>query len=303
MTQQDLQEQQVETSLPPMGFDVIRREFMKDKLAMFSLILLVSIVLFVYIAPLLHDFETLTRVSPMSIFDKHTPPGDKFFLGSDDGGRDVLSLLIIGARNSLFIGFMVTIITATFGIGLGIMSGYYGGLFDEITMRIVDFISILPTFVIIIAVTTVVKQYNAWTLILIISLFGWTYYARLFRTRTLSEASKDYVNASKTMGTYDWKIMLTGILPNLSSLLATQLVLSFAGNIGLETGLTFLGFGLPTGTPSLGTLISAASSPDVIKNKIWVWLPATLFVLVMTLCINYIGQALGRAANAKQRLG
>lgn len=80
------------------------------------------------------------------------------------------------------------------------------------------------------------------------------------------------------------------------------MTLSLASNIGLETGLTFLGFGLPESTPSLGTLISYASHPDVMENKWWVWLPASLLILVVMLCINYVGQAIKRASDARQRL-
>ena len=96
--------------------------------------------------------------------------------------------------------------------------------------------------------------------------------------------------------------MLFEVFPNLSSLVIVNMTLSLASNIGLETGLTFLGFGLPESTPSLGTLISYASHPDVMENKWWVWLPASLLILVVMLCINYIGQAIKRASDARQRL-
>ena len=105
------------------------------------------------------------------------------------------------------------------------------------------------------------------------------------------------------MGTRDWKIILFELLPNLSSMMITNLTLSFAGNIGIETGLSYLGFGLPVGTPSIGTLIGYANNPDVIENKTWVWLPAVIFVLTLMLCVNYIGQTLQRAADARQRRG
>ena len=133
--------------------------------------------------------------------------------------------------------------------------------------------------------------------------FYWVGSARLFRTRTLQEASLDYVNASKTLGSSDLRIMFREILPNLSSLIIVNLILRLAGNIGIETGLTYLGFGLPFTTPSLGTLISAAKNADIIENKLWVWLPATILILIMMLCINYVGQALQRAADSRQRLG
>lgn len=290
-----------EDALPPMGFEIIKREFLKDKVAMGALIILLTILIAAFISPLFFDVNEVTRVD---IFSRYAAPGEKgYILGADEGGRDIFSLLFLGTRNSVFIGFAVTIITAVVGISLGVISGYYGGIIDDIMMRVVDFIMVLPQFMIIIVVVTIVGRFNAWTLINVISVFGWAGITRLFRTATLSEASKDYIAASKTMGTHDMVIMFAGLLPNLSSLIITDLTLSFAGNIGLETGLSFLGFGLPAGTPSLGTLISYANNPDVIENKMWVWLPAALVILVLMLSINYIGQALQRAADSRQRIG
>ena len=308
MTQEQLnmsQEVNIQTTdeetLPPMGFEIIKREFLKDKVALAALIIILLIIGAAFISPLIFDVNEVTRVD---IFSRFAKPGEKgFMLGADEGGRDIFSLLFLGTRNSVLIGFAVTIITSIVGIMLGIISGYYGGVIDDIMMRIVDFIMVLPQFMIIIVIVTIVGRFNAWTLIWIISLFGWAGITRLFRTATLSEASKDYIAAGKTMGTRDPVIMFGGLLPNLSSLIITNLTLAFAGNIGLETGLSFLGFGLPAGTPSLGTLISYANNPDVIENKMWVWLPAVLVILVLMLCINYIGQALQRVADSRQRIG
>lgn len=290
-----------EDTLPPMGFEIIKREFLRDKVGMVALIILVTILLAAFLSPLFFDIDQVTRVS---IFDRYTPPGeDGYLLGADEGGRDIFALLFLGTRNSVFIGFSVTIITSIVGIAFGIISGYYGGIVDDILMRIIDFILVLPQLMIIIVIVTIIGRFDAWALIWIISVFGWAGITRLFRTATLSESSKDYIAASKTMGTKDLRIMFFGLLPNLSSLMITNLTLAFAGNIGLETGLSFLGFGLPTGTPSLGTLISYASNPDIIENKMWVWLPAVITILVLMLSINYIGQALQRVADSRQRIG
>ena len=292
-------------SLPPMGFEVIRREFMKDKLALFSLLVLIAIFLFLYVAPYFLNLESATKVQ---IFNRYTTPGSvvdghTYVLGADEGGRDVLAQLILGGRNSITIALIVTALTMIIGLVVGIVSGYYGGRVDNFIMRLVDFVMIIPGFILFITLNTILKANTVLGISLTFSVIYWTSYARLFRTRTLSEASKDYINASKTMGTRDWKIMLTELLPNISSLIITQLVLSMAGNIGLETGLSYLGFGLPIGTPSLGTLIGTAKTADIIENKQWVWLPAALFILVLMLCINYIGQAVQRSTDARQRLG
>lgn len=288
-------------STPPTGFQVIVREFLKDKIALAALIILTLIFLFIYIGPFFINEATALKVN---ILQRYKAPGvNGFLLGSDEGGRDVFAMLVIGARNSVTIGFIITILTCIIGIIVGLISGYYGKWVDTTLMRIVDFIMILPTLMIIIVFVTVIPNYTLFHFIIIMTLFFWVGSARLFRTRTLQEASLDYVNASKTLGSSDLQIMFREILPNISSLIIVNLILRLAGNIGIETGLTYLGFGLPYTTPSLGTLISAAKTQDIIENKMWVWLPATILILVMMLCINYIGQAFQRAADARQRLG
>jgi len=288
-------------STPPTGFQVIVREFLKDKIALAALIILTLIFLFIYIGPFFINEATALKVN---ILQRYKAPGvNGYLLGSDEGGRDVFAMLVIGARNSVTIGFTITILTCIIGIIVGLISGYYGKWVDTTLMRIVDFIMILPTLMIIIVFVTVIPNYTLFHFILIMTLFYWVGSARLFRTRTLQEASLDYVNASKTLGSSDLQIMFREILPNISSLIIVNLILRLAGNIGIETGLTYLGFGLPYTTPSLGTLISAAKTQDIIENKMWVWLPATILILVMMLCINYVGQALQRAADSRQRLG
>lgn len=288
-------------ALPPMGFEVIRREFVKDKMAMTALLVFVAIILVAFIGSMIIDHDAATKVD---LFSRYAKPGEKgYLLGADDGGRDVLSLLIIGTRNSVFIGFAVTIITSIISITLGLIAGYYGGRVEDIMMRIVDFVLVLPPLVMIIVIVTIVRRFDIMSLILILSSLGWAGGVRLFRTSALSESSKDYISASKTMGTPDWKIIFFELMPNISSIIITNLTLSLSGNIGIETSLTFLGFGLPSQTPSLGTLIATASNPDVIQNKVWVWLPAVIIILVLMLSINYMGQAFQRVADSKQRLG
>jgi len=295
-----LTEPDLSASSPPTGFQVIAREFMKDKLAMFSLISLVVVIVGIFIWALLIDQEQMMRVS---LRDKFAPPGDKFFLGADQGGRDILGQLIIGARNSLTIAIAVTVITGVIGIFIGLVTGYFGGWIDNIFMRIIDFFITIPALMIIIVFVTIVPKYNIPIFILIISVFLWPSIARLVRSKALSEGKRDYINASKTMGTSDAAIIFKKMMPNLSSILIVELTLSFAGNVGIETGLSFLGFGLPPSTPSLGTLVSYATNPLILSEKWWIWVPASMLILFLMLAINYVGQAMRRSADAKQRLG
>ena len=287
----------------PTGFSVIVREFKKDKIALFSFFAVTIFIIAVFVASM---FINLQQLQTVDIFRKYeTPSFNNFwnFFGRDSGGRSVMGYVIVGARNSITIGVIITIVTTFIGLFVGLCMGYYGGKIDAWGMRIVDFISIMPSVMIIIVFVSIVPKYGIFQFILIFSMFYWTRTTRLARSKTLSETRRDYVNASKTMGTSDLKIMFSEILPNISSIIIVNGTLALASNIGIEVALSFLGFGLPAATPSLGTLISYASKPEIIQYKAYVWLPAALVLLFMMLGIYYIGQALRRAADAKQRLG
>ncbi|MFJ8513021.1 ABC transporter permease [Lysinibacillus xylanilyticus] len=288
-------------STPPTGIQVVIREFRKDKIALISFIGMNLLIIAILIAAMLMDQDEILKIK---LLERYTEPGvNGYFLGADEAGRDMLGQLIIGAKNSILIAIAITLIANTIGVVLGIIMGYYGGFIDNLFMRIIDFLMTLPTLMIIIVLVTIIPKYGVFELILILSAFQWIGTARLVRSKALSEGRRDYVSASKTMGTSDFAIMFKGILPNLSSLLIVELTLNFAGNVGIETGLSFLGFGLPPSTPSLGTLVSYATNPIVLSSKWWVWLPASILILILMLGINYVGQALRRAADAKQRIG
>ncbi|MEB3073186.1 ABC transporter permease [Parvimonas sp. C2] len=287
--------------ITPSAFKVIVREFKKDKLATFSFILFVTIILVVFIGSLFFNLEEVMKVNLMNSYLK---PGEQgFILGTDQGGRPLLGQLFLGTRNSILIGASVTFLTNLIGIIVGLIIGFYGGIVDNIIMRIIDFIQVLPILMLIIVFVTLVPRYNAFTFVIIMTVFYWVGIARLVRSKALSEGRRDYISASKTMGTPSWKIMFGGILPNISSILIISAILDLAGNMGIEIGLTFLGFGLPDGVPSLGTLINKALDPTVLRDRMYIWFPASMVVLVLMLSINYAGQALRRASDAKQRLG
>lgn len=297
----DINEEELKAlSEAPTFWQILKKEFKKDRLATFCLIMLIIIFAAILIGAAVLDQEQVMRIN---LRNKYLPPGNEFILGTDIGGRSIAAQLFIGGRNSLLIGFAVTIFTSGIGIVVGLIVGYYGGKVDNIIMRICDFVQVLPATMLIITFVVIIPTYTMWHFILIMTAFYWVGMTRLVRSKALTESRRDYVNASKIMGTNDLTIMFKGILPNISSIIIVDLILSFAGNIGIETGLSFLGFGLPPSTPSLGTLVSYARTPGAMSDKLWLWLPASLLILVMMLCINYVGQAVRRASDAKQRLG
>lgn len=283
------------------GLKVLAREFAKDRGALGALILLIILFLGIFIGAL---FLNTDKVMTVDIFKQYNHPGaDGMLLGGDEGGRDVFKMLILGARNSLLIGIAITVLIEVIGTVFGLVAGYYGGKVDNIMMRFLDFMMVLPTLMIIIVVVTIIPKYTMWSFVLIMSAFYWVGTARLIRSKALSESKKDYISASKTSGSSDLKIILKELLPNLSSIIIVDATLMLAGNIGIEVSLTYLGFGFPDSVPSLGTLVGYANDPSVLTLRPWVWLPAALLILVICVGISYVGNVLRRAADARQRLG
>lgn len=284
----------------PSGFSIIWRELVRDKLALISLIFLIGITIFVYGVSIVLNQEEIVKVDLFAIYE---PPGEDFILGTDYGGRDVFGQLIIGTRNSLSIAIIVTVLTGIIGITFGLTSGYFGGHIDNIMMRILDFFLILPFTMIVIAFVAIVPKYSIVTFSLIMTAFLWMSIARLIRSKALQEKELDYIQAAKTLGTSNVKIIFKHLLPNCSSLIIVTMTLNLAANIGLESGLSFLGFGFPENTPSLGTLLSYARNPQTLESRWWIWVPASVMILLLMLCVNNVGQALKRATDARQRRG
>ncbi|MGG3574581.1 ABC transporter permease [Bacillus gobiensis] len=279
---------------------VFWREIVKDKIALISLIFLLLISLGVYGISLFLDQDEIVTVDLFAIYEA---PSSEYWLGTDYGGRDVFGQLIIGTRNSLSIGLLVTLLSGVIGVIVGISAGYFGGMIDNILMRIVDFFEILPFLMLVIVFVAIVPRYDIITFSMIMMAFLWMNIARIIRSKALQEKQLDYVQASRTLGTSHLKIMFSQVMPNVSSLIIVTMTLNLAGNIGLESGLSFLGFGFPESTPSLGTLVSYARNPQVLEMRWWIWLPAAILIFVLMLCINNVGQALKRAADARQRRG
>lgn len=285
------------------------REIKADKRALVSLFLFIAVMLFVFIASqvigvqnaLAHDIFNLNQPPSWWLWG---PGGSATggILGTDGAGRSVLNVLLVGARNSIMIGFTVSIMSIIVGLIVGLISGYYGGQVDNVIMRILDTLTIIPTLMIMMVLRTMINNFGIMDMILLLFMFSWLGRARYIRNLTMGQRVLDYVNASKTLGTRNITIMFRKILPNLVAMVSADVVLSLGMSIGMETGLTVLGFGLPVGTPSLGNLIANALQPANMSMRQWNWLPAILLVFIIMFTINFIGQAMSRAANAQQRI-
>ena len=286
----------------PSPWKIMWQEILYDKIALFSLLFFVGIIFTSFIWAATFDADEMARVH---IRQLNFRPGyhegfGNFVLGTDPHGRDVLSRLVVGARNTFIISFTVAIAASVIGILIGLLSGFYGGYVDVAVMRVVDFFTIIPILMFQITLVTLINP-NPFQFGVILTMFAWIGIARAIRMKTLQQGAMAYIEASKTLGTPNIIILFRELLPNIVSFMVINLILLTAATMGIEVGLTFLGFGLPPGTASLGEMVSWARQPFVLQHRWWQWIPAAILIFLMMLSINYVGQALNRAADAKRR--
>jgi peptide/nickel transport system permease protein len=173
-------------------------------------------------------------------------------------GRDLFSIVVLGLRTSLFIALACTLITTVLGTLVGISAAYFGGWYDAIVSRLLDFLFGFPSLVFMIALGIIVPTgFPRWLLlILVISVFGWAGLARLIRNQARSLVTREFVEAARSVGSSGWHVITRELLPNLLGPVLVVATMSVPGYIGLEAGLSFLGVGIPPPTPDLGRSIS-----------------------------------------------
>lgn len=183
------------------------------------------------------------------------PKGVWYALGTDSLGRDILSRILVGTRVSLFVAMMATLFDLTIGIIYGIISGWKGGLVDNIMQRIIEIISSIPNLVVVILMLLVFKP-GLMSIIVAIGFTGWVTMARLIRAQTLQLRDQEFILAARTLGESPLKIALHHLIPNLSSTIIIQTMFTIPTAIFFEAFLSYIGIGIPAPTASLGTLLS-----------------------------------------------
>jgi peptide/nickel transport system permease protein len=263
-----------------------------------------------WIAP--HDPFDLASVS---LLDARNPPAWiaggswDYPLGSDNLGRDVLSTILYGSRISLWVGFASILLAMVLGVGLGLVSGYVGGLTDAIIMRIAEIQLSFPAILIALLVDGIMRgivprqfQDNLAedVLILSIGLSFWVQYARTVRGSTMVERGKEYVQAARIMGRHPLAIMLRHVLPNVMGPVLVIATINLALAIITEATLSFLGVGVPPTQPSLGTLIRIGND-FLFSGEWWITIFPGLALVLLVLSVNLLGDWLRDALNPKLR--
>lgn len=226
------------------------------------------------------------------------PPSLMHPMGTDALGRDLLTRVLYGGRISLLVGFSVVIIALLIGIPIGAIAGYFGGWVDNVLMRITDTALALPSLLVLILLSAILREQDAplleknpvLTIAGVIGLLSWMFVARLVRATYLSIREMDFVIAARTLGASDFRIIVRHILPNAVGPIIVENTLEIGYAILEESGLSFLGFGIQPPTPSWGNLLSNAQ--EHMTKHPWMAIFPGMMIFLAVISINYIGDGL-----------
>lgn len=242
-------------------------------------------------------------IASLELGDAYKPPvwlegGEaKFFLGTDQQGRDMVSAIVYGSRVSLFIGIAGTIMASVIGIALGLTAGYFGGKVDGIIMRIADIQLSFPTMLIALFLMSMLGK-GVFNILLSLTLVGWVRYARTVRGETLSVKKSEYIEAAKVIGLPDLRILVRHVLPNVFASIIVLSTIQVGSFILTEASLSFLGMGVPLTRPSLGMLCNNGFTV-LYSGLWWVSILPGLYIMVIVFGINLLGDFLRDELNPK----
>ena len=259
--------------------------------------LMLGIVVFAAVfAPWIAPYDPYQRIQ-VEASDILAPPDALHLLGRDDAGKDVWSQLIYGARVSLVVGFTASLGSMLIGTAVGLTAGYYGKWIDNLLMRLVDFLLVIPDLPLMLVIIAVWGR-GLWKIILVIMLLGWTYTARLVRSQTLSIKERQFIMRARAIGASNPRIILRHILPQVMPLILAQAVLDISASILAESSLSFLGLGDPT-LISWGNMLNFAFERAISRGAWWFLLPPGFAILWVSLSLILIGNSLEEIVNPR----
>ncbi|RZS77733.1 peptide/nickel transport system permease protein [Phyllobacterium myrsinacearum] len=288
--------------------------FTHSKVAIAGAVILAILILTAVFAPLIAAQNPYDGAQ-LDMWKAELPPiweqgGEwPYLLGTDTQGRDMLSAILYGTRISIFIGIASVALSLLIGMSAGLVAGYFGGFVDNLLMRIGDVTLSIPTILVAILVSTVVRQMlpaelremgASAVLVFAIALSAWVQYARTVRAQTIVECGKDYVHAARLIRVPARRIMANHILPNTLTPVLVAATLNFGMAILTEATLSFLGIGMPPSQPSLGTLIRIGNQ-FLFSGSWWIVLFPVLQLCLLVVAVNLLGDWLRDALNPKLR--
>jgi len=274
------------------------KEFRRHRSGMLGMVVLVIFALVAICAPLLVDSDGLLRTRATGL--PLESPSSTYWLGTDEYGRSVLTLLIYGARVSLLVGLFATLISMLLGTVIGIASGYWGGWVGAVLFRLTEWFLVIPFLPLALVLATLLGG-SLVTIAFVIGVTSWPGTALLIRSQSLSIIARPYMERARVLGAGDWHQMTRHILPNVMPMVFANTTLTVAGAILSETTLSFLGFGDPTRV-SWGTMLDSAFTNGALTLGAWWFLfPPGICVVLVVLAFTLVGQSLEEIFNPRLR--
>lgn len=271
------------------------RRLKKNKVAMFSLILLILMALMTVIGPMIANFEYEAMNKGM----EDLSPNSTFWFGTDTLGRDLFARVWVGGRVSIMIGLIGAVVDTVVGVIYGGISGYAGGLVDDIMMRVVEILASIPYLIIVILIRVIIKGGGIMPLILAMTITGWTYMARLIRGQVLQIKEQEYILAAKALGANPSRIIARHLLPNTLGVMIVAITFDIPGFIFGEAFLSFLGLGVQSPMTSWGALAQVGQQKMMFYPYQLIF-PA-LAISITMLAFQLLGDGLRDALDPKLR--
>jgi len=286
------------SSTPDSPLRRVVTRFFRDRLAILSLAFIAFFFTIAVVAGILMLAGLPMPLDPnaTNLEAKLQPPSAVHWLGTDNLGRDVLSRMVAGSTISLTVGFVAMAVSLGIGIVVGAISGYFGGWVDNVLMRIVDALLCFPSFFLILSAIAILGP-NIWIIIAVIGLVSWTGTARLVRAEFLTLRESEYVRAARAMGQSGWKVIFRHILPNAAAPIFVTAIVSIPDAILVESGLSFLSFGVPPPQATWGNII--ADGKTYILDAWWLIVFPGLAIFTASLAFYIAGDALRRAVETR----
>jgi ABC-type dipeptide/oligopeptide/nickel transport system permease subunit len=288
-----------------------RMRFLRHRLAVASLVILFLIALVAVFAPQIapYGYDEIPFTDPENLIENpnliaetlNQKPtlNDWHLFGTDQLGRDYFSRVIYGIRTSLWVALFVAALSTAIGTALGSVAGYFGGSIDNLLMRFTDLVITLPFLAVLLVASQFLGQGDPFRVGLILALLFWTPIARIVRGLFLSLREKEYIEAAKAAGASDARIIVRHMLPNAVGPIVVNATLIVAAAILVEAALSFLGFGIQPPNAAIGKLISDGQQQGI--QTWWLVTFPGLVIVVVALCINFVGDGLRDALDPTQR--
>ncbi len=275
---------------------LVAKSFLRNRTGMAGLTIIMVMIFAAIFARQISGYDQ----AEFDTFSASLAPSWHHLMGTDQLGRDMFSRVLYGARQSIYIGVVASLLANLVGTILGAIGGYIGGVLDAIMMRISELVMTFPQLILVLVCVSILGQ-GVNNVILIFAVTGWMTTYRLVRGEFLSLREEAFVEADRAFGFSKSRIIFRHMLPNTLSPIVVSFTVNTAIYIIAEAGLSFLGLGVPITTPTWGNLLSAAQSPVVVNEYWWLWVFPALGIMIFVFGVNFVGDGLRDVLDPRQR--